>query len=96
MFEALRTTTLLGLLAAGIPAFAFAQNTVPGALPPGQTKTTTQIPPSQLSEAKPGPPAMQPAPMGTGNADSAHSARLDAQQRPITAGGFVKTGPIVF
>jgi hypothetical protein len=34
--------------------------------------------------------------MGTGNADSAHSARLDAQQRPITAGGFVKTGPIVF
>ncbi len=30
------------------------------------------------------------------NTGGAHPAVLDAQQRPITAGGFVKTGPIVF
>ena len=34
--------------------------------------------------------------MGTSAGNSAHPALLDAQHRPITAGGFVKTGPIVF
>jgi enediyne biosynthesis protein E4 len=29
-------------------------------------------------------------------ADSPHQVQLDAQHRPITAGGFVKTGPVVF
>jgi len=29
-------------------------------------------------------------------AESPHAAQLDAQHRPITAGGFVKSGPIVF
>ena len=33
MFQALRTTTFLGLLAAGIPALLFAQATGPAALP---------------------------------------------------------------
>ena len=28
--------------------------------------------------------------------DSPHAPQLDAQHRPITEGGFVKTGPIVF
>ena len=30
------------------------------------------------------------------NTGAAHAAVLDAEHRPITAGGFVKTGPIVF
>jgi len=34
-------------------------------------------------------------PMGSA-AESPHAAQLDAQHRPITAGGFVKSGPIVF
>ena len=34
--------------------------------------------------------------MGGSSAGPAHAAVLDAQHRPITAGGFVKTGPIVF
>ena len=67
MFEALRTTTFLGLLAAGFPALLSAQATAPGALPPGQQ---TQQP------AAPAQPAARPV--------------------PITASGFVKTGPIVF
>ena len=34
--------------------------------------------------------------MGSSAADSPHQAVYDAQHRPITAGGFVKSGPIVF
>jgi hypothetical protein len=36
MFEALRTTTIFGLLMAGVPVLVSAQATGPGALPPGQ------------------------------------------------------------
>jgi len=38
----------------------------------------------------------QPAAMGGVNTGGAHAAVLDAEHRPITAGGFVKTGPVVF
>ena len=38
----------------------------------------------------------QPAAMGGVNTGTPHAAVLDAEHRPITAGGFVKTGPIVF
>lgn len=38
----------------------------------------------------------QPAAMGGVNTGGAHAAVLDAEHRPITAGGFVKTGPIIF
>ena len=35
--------------------------------------------------------------MGGGvNTAGAHAAVLDAEHRPITAGGFVKSGPVVF
>ena len=61
MFEALRATTFLGLMAAGIPAVVSAQAAAPGSLPPGQT---------------PG--------------------QVEAHRPPITASGFVKSGPIVF
>ena len=38
----------------------------------------------------------QPAAMGGVNTGAPHPAVLDAQRRPITAGGFVKSGPIIF
>ncbi|MEO8735012.1 MAG: CRTAC1 family protein [Edaphobacter sp.] len=39
---------------------------------------------------------MQPAGMGGVNTGGAHAAVLDSEHRPITAGGFVKSGPIIF
>jgi enediyne biosynthesis protein E4 len=44
-------------------------------------------------------PAMAQSPAPTqpmGAATSPHAAQLDAEHRPITAGGFVKSGPVVF
>lgn len=38
----------------------------------------------------------QPAPQSGVNTGGAHAAVLDAEHRPITAGGFVSTGPAVF
>ncbi len=83
MFEAMRTTTVWGLMAAGIPAFLSAQATNPGALPPGQ------------QTAQPAPAAQSTA-TGSQETGSPHPIQLDAQHRPITAGGFVSSGPIVF
>ena len=39
--------------------------------------------------------AQQPAKAGQ-ETGSPHPVQLDAQHRPITAGGFVKSGPVVF
>jgi enediyne biosynthesis protein E4 len=36
------------------------------------------------------------AAQAVGAAESPHAVQLDAQKRPITAGGFVKSGPVVF
>src|ERR1035438_6103960 len=80
MFEALRNATLLGLLAAGIPALVLAQAPASGTLHPGQT---TEKP-------------TQTQPMGGQEAGVSHVPQLDAQHRPITAGGFVKSGPVIF
>src|SRR5881628_1928145 len=38
----------------------------------------------------------QPPARGGVNTGTAHAATFDQQHRPITAGGFVKTGPTVF
>src|SRR5580693_9555330 len=46
---------------------------------------------SLIAQTKPAQPQM-----GGVNTGEAHAAVLDSQHRPITAGGFVKTGPIVF
>ena len=53
--------------------------------------------PAQTSNSKtpPAPQSGQAAHAG-GDQESPHALQLDAQHRPITAGGFVKTGPIVF
>ena len=42
-----------------------------------------------------GPPAQQPM-SGGASTGGTHAAVHDAQNRPITAGGFVKQGPVVF
>jgi len=83
MFQALRATTFLGALAAGVSCFLSAQATGPGALPPGQ------------QSEKPAEGA-QPAATGGQETGSPRPAQLDEKHRPITAGGFVKSGPIIF
>ncbi|MGA3135466.1 MAG: CRTAC1 family protein [Terracidiphilus sp.] len=83
MFEALRTTTILGVLAAGVLGLLSAQATGPGALPPGQ------------QTEKPAEGA-QPAATGGQETGSPRPAQLDEQHRPITEGGFVKSGPVIF
>jgi hypothetical protein len=80
MFEALRYPTFLGLLAAGIPVLVSAQVTAPGALPQGQT--------SEKPAAVVVSPVPKPGPGAPGLSGEKHP--------PITASGFVKTGPIVF
>ena len=48
-------------------------------------------------DAKPAPDQQNQAPGGMGVATgAAHPAVKDAQSRPITAGGFVEKGPVVF
>lgn len=47
-----------------------------------------------VAQTAPAPP-QAPAGMGV-NTGEAHAAVLDAEHRPITAGGFVKSGPIFF
>jgi enediyne biosynthesis protein E4 len=41
-------------------------------------------------------PGTQASAMGGANTGAPHAAVLDAEHRPITAGGFTKTGPILF
>ena len=55
-------------------------------------------PVSLLAQADATPPAQetQPAGMGVANTAGAHAAVLDSEHRPITAGGFVKSGPVLF
>jgi hypothetical protein len=82
MFEAMRTTTIRGLMAAGIPLLLSAQAARPSALPPGQDSLQ--------------PPTAQAAPAGGQGTGAPQPAQYDAEHRPITAGGFVKTGPVIF
>jgi len=83
MFESLRTATLCGLLAGGIPALVSAQATNPATLPSGQQPPTTSA------------PAQTPSPGGMSGGPS-QPALFDEQHRPITAGGFVASGPVIF
>ncbi len=50
---------------------------------------------AEPGKQKPEEGAQSPA-VGGVNTGGAHAAVLDAEHRPITAGGFVKTGPVVF
>jgi enediyne biosynthesis protein E4 len=62
-------------------------------LPTSSVAQTTQTPDSQSAKPQEGG---QPPAGGGVNTAGAHAAIYDQERRPITAGGFVKTGPIVF
>jgi hypothetical protein len=79
MFEPLRGTTYLALIALSFPAFLCGQATIPGNSVSGQQ---TDKPAGSEQSG--------------GAAESPHPMQLDAQHRPITEGGFVKSGPVVF
>jgi len=82
MFQAMRTVPVWVLVTAGISGFFCAQNASSRAESVSQQGT------------KPG--ANGQAGNAGGAAESPHSIQLDAQHRPITEGGFVKSGPVVF
>jgi len=82
MFACTRKNLTWALLAA-LPAFVLAQAAGPGSLPPEQQST-------KYAEG-----AQAPANGGQATG-SPHPVQLDAQHRPITAGGFVTSGPVVF
>ena len=80
MLQAMRAITFWGLLAAIPSAVLSAQGAEPGAQTAGQQK----------------PEGTPPASSAKQEVTSPHEVQLDSQHRVITAGGFVKTGPIVF
>jgi enediyne biosynthesis protein E4 len=83
MLQALRTATILGLFTAALPTLISAQNQDSGSLPP---KQETEVPADSSPHAA----------SGGVNTGPAMPAQLDEQHRPITAGGFVATGPVIF
>ncbi len=83
MFEPLRAAALLGLLAGGAFQGLSAQVTNSPTPSPGQQieKTSEDAQTPSTGGVNTGPP---------------HAAQFDTQHRPITAGGFVKSGPVIF
>ena len=57
--------------------------------------TGTESPSRDSQQKTPQSEAAQPQAGGV-NTGGAHAAVLDSQRRPITVGGFVKTGPVIF
>jgi hypothetical protein len=82
MLQALRTATILGLLAAAYPGLIPAQSQDSGSLPQKQTEVPADSSPHVTGGGVNTGPAMPP--------------QLDDQHRPITAGGFVASGPVIF
>jgi enediyne biosynthesis protein E4 len=80
MSQTLRTATILGLLTAAFPALISAQSQGTGSLPQKQ-QTEQTAPQAPASGVDTGAPA---------------APQLDDQHRPITAGGFVSSGPMIF
>jgi hypothetical protein len=83
MLCALRAATFPGLLAIGGLLSASAQVTAQQGLPQSQ----------QTDKPAEG---VQPEAAGGVNTGPPHPVQLDAHHRPITAGGFVASGPVVF
>ena len=59
-------------------------------------QTPTPSVPAQDSKQTPSPEKSQQPQMGGVTTGGTHAAILDEQHRPITAGGFAKSGPIIF
>jgi len=82
MFEQLRAAALLGLLAGGAVCLS-------------AQVTTSDTPSPGVPTEKPSEGAHASA-VGGVDTGAPHAAQFDQQHRPITAGGFVKSGPVVF
>jgi hypothetical protein len=82
MFQATRAVAIWVLVSAGFSAFLCAQNASSRAESLSQQGTKQDV--------------SGRAGNAGGAAESPHSIQLDAQHRPITAGGFVKSGPVIF
>jgi hypothetical protein len=74
-------TVITGVLIAAIPFVLVAQSSDSGASPKNQQSQATTVAPQSAGGAETGPP---------------HPAQFDEQRRPITAGGFVASGPVIF
>ena len=84
MSEALRTATFLGIADGGVSRFLSAQATNSNAL-------ALEPQTGHRSSGEGAPPAA-----GGVNTGPPQPAQFDEQHRPITAGGFVKSGPVIF
>ena len=63
----------------------------------GSARAQSPVQPNPLEQQTPrAVEGSQPVSKGGVNTGGAHPAVLDAEHRPITAGGFVKTGPVIF
>ncbi len=82
MFQVMRTVAVGVLMLTGLSGFVRAQSVA----------SVARSSPQQNAESSTNGP-LGPA---SAAAESPHPSQLDAQQRPITAGGFVKIGPVVF
>jgi len=69
------------VLIAAIPLVLVAQSSDSGASPKNQQSQATTVAPQSAGGVDTGPP---------------HPAQFDEQRRPITAGGFVASGPVIF
>ena len=76
-----RKTVIIGVLIAAIPLVLVAQSSDSGASPKNQQSQATTVAPQSAGGVDTGPP---------------HPAQFDEQRRPITAGGFVASGPVIF
>jgi len=76
-----RKTVITGVLIAAIPLVLAAQSSDSGASPKNQQSQATTVAPQSGGGVDTGPP---------------HPAQFDEQRRPITAGGFVASGPVIF
>jgi enediyne biosynthesis protein E4 len=81
MLQTLRAILAAGAITVGVSPFLLAQAGEPGSVPPSQRAPEE---------------GAQPAAHGGQETGSPHPLQLDAQHRPITEGGFVKTGPVIF
>ena len=81
MFAPMRALPLFVLLSAAAPLYA-------------QAQLATPTPPAPAADAN--PPHEAAGDGGGVNTGPPHAAQFDEQHRPVTAGGFVKSGPVVF
>jgi hypothetical protein len=97
MLRVLKATALCGLLATGFAALGFAQ----GSSPADSSNPVSSSPVSSTSQNSSGAQQAEPAgapqsPAGGVETGPPQAAQYDAEHRPITAGGFVTNGPVIF